>query len=142
MFPENAVQMLARTARENGQMVDACGNHAATAHYHVFEGIKKISDLKTIFPEGKADDLNWAFLSTSGIHGSYISLDDLEKDPDCAECVDEEGNCTITVLVLHPRMCCIKFGEMKFNLKEDSAYLRGLVKSTVEEITKFADGNL
>jgi len=127
---------------ENGQMVDACRNRAEIAHYHVFDGVKSIEDLKTIFPEGKADDLNWVFLSTSGVHGSYTTLEDLEKDPDYADSIDEDGNSHITVLVLHPRMCCIKFGHMKFNLKKDSAYLRGLVKSTVEEITKFAEGNV
>ena len=142
MLPENAVQKLARTMQLNGNLIDASGNSAPTAHYHVFDALKTIEDLKTIFPDGKADDLNWVFLSTSGIHGSYITLDDLEKDSDCAECIDDEGNTHITILVLHPRMCCIKFGEMKINLKNDSQYLRGLVKSTVEEITKFAEGNL
>ena len=141
MFPENAVQALAKAMQLQGDMVDACGNRAETTHYHVFDSIKTIEDLKTIFPDGKADDLNWVFLSTSGVHGTYTSLDDLEKDPDYAENIDDEGNTHITVLVLHPRMCCIKFGEMKFNLKADSAYLRGLVKTTVTEITKFSGRN-
>ena len=141
MFPENAVQKLARTMQLQGKGVDASGHVAATAHYHVFDGLKTIEDLKTIFPDGKADDLNWVFLSTSGVHGSYTTLDDLEKDPDYADNIDENGNAHITVLVLHPRMCCIKFGHMDINVKRDSAYLRGLVKSTVKEITKQSEGN-
>jgi len=123
-------------------MKDAAGNETNHTHYHVFDGLETIDDLKKIFPQGKADSLNWVFLSTSGIHGSYVSLDDLEKDPDFKEDIDEEGNANITVLVVHPRMCCIKFGQMRFNLKKDSAYLRGLVKSTVEEIEKFSHGNV
>ncbi len=87
--------------------------------------------------------MNWCFLSTSGVHGSYTTLDDLEFDEEYQkDCVDSEGNTTITAMVLHPRMCCILCGEMKINIHRDSEYLRKLVKSTVDEVTEFAAGNL
>lgn len=35
--------------------------------------------LKEFFPEGKANDLNFVLFSTSGIHGSYCTIEDIEE---------------------------------------------------------------
>lgn len=119
-------------------MKDARGNEVRTKHYAVFQSFEDISDLRELFPEGKADEMNWVFLSTSGVHGSYTTLDELESDPDF---LDDDGKMRITVLVLHPRLCSIVYGEMRFE-RGDIPYLRGLARSTVDEITAFSKGNV
>lgn len=105
-------------------------------HYKTIK-LESMDEVKEIFPDGSADDLNWCVLSTSGVHGSYGVLDDLDFEP------DEHGdkNDYITVLIIHPRLVVLRYGTIQVT-KADVPYLRGLVKSTLKAIESSQKGNL
>jgi len=104
------------------------------SHYSIGK-LESIDSIRTIFPDGKADDLNWLLLSTSGVHGSYCSIDHVEEE------WDDDGGNYITALVVRPRLVCLQYGEIEIE-KKDIPYLRGLVASTLEQIPKTQEGNV
>lgn len=107
------------------------------SHYTVNETIQTIDDLRAMFPSGEADELNWCFLSTSGVHGSYTSLDDIAAGP------DEDGyeDNYVTVLVVAPRMIRCNYGHIEISV-HDIPWLRRLVSSTLEAVAKSQRGNV
>src|SRR5687767_9563638 len=115
-------------------------------HYTI-QTIKTIDQLKGIFPEPEANFMNFVLFSTSGVHGSYCTLEEVEAGlkeyPDFDEDSDEDwpdgyrGN-QVTILVVHPRIVCLKYGNIKVSL-EDMPYLKALRESSwkaVQEIGK------
>ncbi|MFW9872431.1 MAG: hypothetical protein ACFFG0_04955, partial [Candidatus Thorarchaeota archaeon] len=94
-------------------------------HYTLKE-IKDIEMVKAFFTHDEGNDLNWCFLSTSGVHGSYTTLDEMEQ-------LDYKGNYDITILIIQPRLCNLFYGNIPIS-KEDVSYLRHLVSTTIEAI--------
>jgi len=88
-----------------------------------------------MFPTGEADEMNWCFLSTSGIHGTYRTLDDIEA-PD-----SDDSPSRITVLVVAPRMVRCGYGDIEV-AGEDVPWLRRLVESTLSAVAESQRGNL
>jgi hypothetical protein len=107
-------------------------------HCEAINSIKSIRDLRDLFPDGKANTLNWCFLSTSGIHGSYATLDDMHAPPDA----DGPPSREVTVLVVHPRLVVMRYGNIAVRSDEDERWLRGLVQSTLDAVRKSQGGNL
>jgi hypothetical protein len=99
-------------------------------HYKLYP-ISSVHDVREIFPDGKADLMNWFFLSTSGVHGSYATLDDLYTG-------DYGGS--ITMLVVQPRLVVVRYGEVEVE-KDDIPFLRGLVTSTIQAVAQSQEGN-
>ena len=66
--------------------------------------------LRKLFPNGEADDLNIILFSTSGVHGSCYTIEDVEKNLQKQETVRDKGIQRITFIVIHPRICCLKYG--------------------------------
>lgn len=98
--------------------------------------IRSIQEIREIFPNNIADERNWIFLSTGGIHGSKNTIEDAEyilrgEDPD--ESPLPNGKTLITVLILHPTSCVLRWGEVQAGM-EDLNYLRKLIRSTIESI--------
>ena len=124
--------------------------YCSHSHYSVCS-LDDIDDLKRIFPEGKCNTLNWFYLSTSGVHGSYTTLDDIEKGWDIVkkegwdEEVDDwpEGYCgrDITVGVLMPRMAKVIYGNIELETRDDIRWLRELLNSSIEAIVESQEGN-
>lgn len=121
--------------RENG------GLSMNTGYYNVAGTIKTIDDLKKIFPDGEADDLNWCLFSTSGVHGTYLKLKDLEELTEEAKADGEDYVGKLTVLVILPRIVRLEYGNISIT-PEDYPYIRKLAASSVEEIKKSQIGNL
>jgi hypothetical protein len=95
-------------------------------HYKTIP-FKKISEVHQIFAKGINWDNNWCFVGTSGVHGSYTKLDDIEEE------IKEEGNAYVTILVIHPRLCVMKYGELVVT-QEDVDRLRSYVDNTIDAI--------
>lgn len=116
-------------------------------HYSVLNTIKSIDDIKNVFPVGEADELNFCMFSTSGVHGTYTTLDDIEKYYSDSKKFDKEENGgeeytpKLTALIIHPRLVGIKYGNINVE-KEDIPYLRKLADSSVEAMRKSQSGNL
>jgi hypothetical protein len=106
-------------------------------HYEVKQTIKTMANLRSFFPDGKANELNWCFLSTSGVHGTYATLDGMHEPED-----GEEPFRHITVLVVQPRLVVMRYGNIDVETDEDERWLRELVNSTIVAVKKSQEGNL
>jgi len=107
------------------------------SNYYKNHHIEGIEHLKGIFPDGEANDLNWCMLSTSGVHGLYINLDDIEKEFNKGE----HRVLDITVLVIMPRIVSMLWGNISIVLA-DIPYLRKLVTSSLRFIGESQIGNI
>lgn len=79
--------------------------------------------LRQLFPEGKADDLNFVLFSTSGVHGTYCTIEAAE-----AEGLD------VTFLVVQPQFVGLRYGNCEPKTPEDFAFLKRLRASSHEAV--------
>lgn len=106
-------------------------------HYSIFHTGRyeaTLDDLREIFPDGIADDMNVCLFSTSGVHGSYATIEDVEKhllDPDNEELPD-----WLTFLIIHPRTVTLRYGNVQPKTQEDINYLKLLRKTSHEALSK------
>lgn len=98
--------------------------------------------LRQLFPDGKATENNFVLFSTSGVHGSYTTLEEIESglaiygddfDPGDYEPDDWHGN-TLTVLVVQPRIVCLRCGNIRVR-EADIPYLKALRASSLAAIS-------
>lgn len=119
----------------------SCGHKPLGLHYTIGKVLHNIESLKALFPDGEADDLNFVLFSTSGVHGSYRTLDDIEEsikkygfDPDFrysdAENPDDYWPAQVTILVVHPRVVALRYGCCNIESLEDLEYLKKLRASS------------
>ena len=126
-------------------------HHKDGAHYNIF-GVSNGDDraetgmagLRAMFPDAKANAMNFALFSTSGVHGSYTTIEDVEEsltkygeDPDFK---DEDGpddyhGDTVTFLIVHPRIVCLRYGNAKVTLA-DVPFLKALRASSLEAVSR------
>jgi len=97
--------------------------------------LETIKDLKTIFPNGEANDLNMVMFSTSGVHGTYSTIEELEE---AIKTNDEgyEGEYWLTILVIHPRIVSMQYGSIEITL-DDIDYLKKLRASSNEFLQNY-----
>ena len=76
--------------------------------------------LRKIFPDGNANCFNFCLFSTSGVHGTYQTIEDAEKEPGTA----------ITFLIVQPRIVVLQYGNAYPKSQEDIEYLKRLRKSS------------
>ena len=97
------------------------------------------------FPEDKADAANLLMGSTSGMHGSYRTLDDLKReayeDGEPLECMPEHIE-AFTLLVIQPRLCLLHCGTIGIRSHDDIVWLRKLITASVKAFAKSQEGNL
>lgn len=110
-----------------------------------------VGDAMVILRELEPNDINWVFLSTSGVHGSYMSLDEAEllwTDP--ARYRSEHGyeageelpvEQDITVLIVLPRMVTTAYGNAIVRSLDDVSLLRKRVEQTMAGIALLQAGN-
>ena len=100
----------------------------------------------------RANEMNLLIGSTSGIHGSYTTLDDLEN-PESERHKDsrEEGlsykevieyDEAFTFLIIQPRICRLIYGTIGFRSKEDFTWMRTIISESVAEIIKSQQENI
>jgi hypothetical protein len=112
------------------------------AQHYIINKIKSLSDVREVFPDGEADERNWCFLSTSGVHGHSMTLDDWSDEEYRAELEREDVPFKITVLIVQPRTVSVKYGHVEVASEDEIAYLRGLVQSTLDAVRRSQTGNL
>ena len=101
--------------------------------------LEDIEMLKEIFPDGQADIYNFVLFSTSGAHGTYCTLDNVEETWEEGE--DEKVD-SITVLVIKPRIVQMLYGNIEIEDKNDLAYLRKLAETSFKAIEWYKSGNV
>ena len=100
--------------------------------YNVKEFGGGLDELRERFPDGLADSLNWIVASTSGTHGTYATLDDIERG---------ESD-TLTVLIIMPRIVGMLYGNVQVESQDDIDFLRRLINSSMAKIFETQVGNL
>ena len=115
------------------------------AHYNIFRGDHvTVEDLKEIFPDGEANEMNFVLFSTSGVHGNYNTIEDIEaslekygilnfEDAEDAE-MDYCDN-HLTFLIVHPRIVCLKYGRVAVELP-DIPFLKKLRDSSKAAVSR------
>lgn len=98
------------------------GTLTMPAHYSIQE-LKGMADLRRLFPDGEANDLNFVMFSTSGIHGSYMTIEEV------AASLGTEEESGITVLVIQPRIVAMRYGTIDIE-PDDVPYLLKLRESS------------
>lgn len=106
--------------------------------------IRSIQEVKELFPNKVASESRWLLCSTGGIHGSETTINDCEyivrgEDKDIDPLPN--GKTYITVLIVEPKNCILRWGEIQVNL-EDLSYLRNLIRSSIQKIGLSQGGNL
>ena len=110
-------------------------------HYKVI-ALNSMAELRRIFPKGKANEDNWLVCSTSGVHGTYTTLDEIEHHVPDPDDEDDYQPTDVTVLVIQPNLCNLYYGEMYAVSPEDITFLRGVVASSINAIIRTQMGNL
>lgn len=95
--------------------------------YSIWRG-DGMQTLRSIFPNGAADSMNFCLFSTSGIHGSHVTIEDVEGGP------EEEFGSHVTFLVIHPRTVTMHYGNCIPETPEDFAFLKKLRASSTEAL--------
>lgn len=80
--------------------------------------------LRQMFPEGKADELNMALFTTSGVHGTYCTIEQVERG-------GEDASKDVTFLIIQPRIVCMRYGECRPETADDFAFLKRLRSSSI-----------
>lgn len=89
--------------------------------------------LRTMFPDAETDKMNFVLFSTSGVHGTYTTIEDVEiflknKDP--------EGHNEITFIIVHPRTVTLRYGVCNPQTQDDIDFLKRLRANSHEEVIK------
>lgn len=124
----------------------------AAAKGETVKGVTKfesMDEVRGLFDPVERTDftMNWLFCSTSGIHGSYLTIVELEEyfaDPDRFDREDNGGEAfepSLTVLIVKPRVVQIGYGDIQVT-KADLPYLRDLVSRTLAGVAKSQEENL
>lgn len=92
---------------------------------HIINRIHTLDDLKRFFPDGEADEMNFVLFSTSGVHGDYITIEEIKAN------LIESGREyeQLTVLVIQPRLVAMHYGYIDVTLG-DIPYLKNLRQSS------------
>lgn len=82
--------------------------------------------IQSFFPDGEANDLNFVLFSTSGVHGSYTTLDEIEaslkkhgdlSDTDMDKYPDDYVIPEVTILIVQTRIVALSYGNLKVTLE-------------------------
>ena len=103
------------------------------AHYSVIsrrdaDGMKVLRDHFGSLRSGGPDECNVVLFSTSGVHGSYRSIEDVRK----------EGG-ELTYLILMPRTVCVVYGNCTPRTEDDFKFLRRLRRKSREILAHIGD---
>lgn len=94
-----------------------------TTYYstHKIETEDAMRVLREIFPNGKANEYNFVLFSTSGVHGSYCTIETCEEDEEVE---------TVTFLLIKPRIVQTLWGNCRPLSKDDFEFLKKLRESS------------
>jgi len=106
-----------------------------SAHYSIMRmdsPLNGMDALRAMFPEAQANDLNFVLFSTSGVHGTYTTIEEAEQSLNGAVNEDGEEVCCgeITFVIVHPRLVALRYGVCYPQTKDDIDYLKKLRESS------------
>jgi hypothetical protein len=105
-----------------------------SAHYSVMRLVRGeggMAALRGMFPDAKANELNFVLFSTSGVHGTYNAIEEAEL---FLKGEDAEGYSEVTFVVVHPRLVAMRYGVCNPKTQDDIDYLKRLRASSQEAV--------
>lgn len=99
-----------------------------SAHYAIMRKrstVPGMDALRGMFPEGTADELNFVLFSTSGVHGTYLRIEEAEEYLKTGEGFGE-----VTFVVVHPRLVAMRYGTCDPQNQDDIDFLKRLRESS------------
>jgi hypothetical protein len=93
-------------------------------HYSINKAIDPMGLLRTVFPSAKANELNFCLFSTSGVHGTYRTIEEEEEEPGVG----------VTFVIVHPRLVTLQYGVVYPETPEDFAFLKKLRRTSKEVV--------
>lgn len=88
--------------------------------------------LREMFPDAEANELNAVLFSTSGIHGTYCTIEEVEED---MQRTVRDGQRGVTFLVIQPRIVCLRYGSCEPQTADDIAFLKMLRASSAKALS-------
>jgi hypothetical protein len=109
-------------------------------HYNIFgcTDDKAMDALRILFPNAHTDSMNFVLFSTSGVHGSYTTIEEAEQQT-CRGNLDEDGDpCQpcVTFLVVHPRLVCLRYGNCYPQTPDDFNFLKQLRANSIKTVSQ------
>lgn len=114
-------------------------------HYNnfYFQHGREMAVLRDWFPDGEANEMNVVLFSTSGVHGTYTTIEEIEAglakygdEPEFGEDWpdDYHGN-ELTILLIQPRICTVRHGNATVTLA-DIPFLKKLRETSHAALVK------
>jgi len=128
----------------------SCGYRKDGAHYNIWViSSGGVAGLRKMFGDPPhANEMNFALFSTSGVHGNYTTIEEIEhslgkygSDPAFMQDESEESipddyhGPSLTVAVYHPRIIGIGYGNVQVTL-EDIPFLKALRQSSWDAVQR------
>ena len=87
--------------------------------------------------------MNLLFGSTSGIHGSNTTLNELANEVEYSKEneINRDHDEAFTILIIQPRVVRLTYGTIGIRNDEDIEYLRDLISQSVQIIAETQKGN-
>jgi len=107
--------------------VDAKTRKDPSSHYSVMALTQPelgMAALRKIFPTAQADEMNFVLFSTSGVHGTYTTIKDIEAGFE-SRLLEEEFE-KLTFLIVQPRVVSLRYGVCVPESLDDLKYLKRL----------------
>lgn len=133
----------------------SCGARRKGSHYNIWSISKGgVNGLRKMFPTAQANEMNVALFSTSGVHGTYTTIEEIEHsltkygespafaedENDDAEYPEDYCSPQLTVTVYHPRIIGVGYGVVEVKL-EDVPFLKALRQSSWDALLKIGGSN-
>jgi hypothetical protein len=94
--------------------------------WRLLDETRGLEALKALFPGAQADEMNFVLFSTSGVHGSYQTIEHEQKTPGTG----------VTFMVIQPRLVLTRYGVVYPNSEEDFAFLKKLRATSWKAMTE------
>lgn len=104
--------------------VDAKTRKDPSSHYTVMALTQPelgMAALRKMFPTAQADQMNFVLFSTSGVHGSYDTIEDVLEEK-----ASGHDKTKLTFLIVQPRLVSLRYGTCIPETTDDFQYLRRL----------------
>jgi hypothetical protein len=95
--------------------------------------------LREFFPKGEANEFNVCLFSTSGVHGTYTTIEAAEEEWSLQPLDEDDERPSppqVTFLIVQPRICTVRHGNCIPESQEDFDYLKKLRQSSWGELQK------
>lgn len=103
--------------------------------------------LRAMFPTGEGNEMNFCLFSTSGVHGTYNTIEECEmyvKNPKELDEYNDPAYCNmLTFVTVQPRIVCIRWGNIYVTTLEEVEYLKNLRETSWRAVSTigFPGGN-